>query len=444
MSNRVLIIEDEYALAAALATVVRRLGGEPVVAASGQGGIDKAGRQEFAAVLLDLGLPDMSGLKVLAAIRAAAAPPPVLIITAHGTLDNALEARRLGAQEYFLKPLDLAEIQPCLRSLLATAATEAGPKQRPPVAAPENAIMVGAAPAMQRCFAVIAQACATTVPVLLHGARGTGKSLAAQVIHRNGANGSSLLTTFRYDEWPETAAESALGDAVRAAAGGTLLVEEIAALPLPLQAVLTRELAEGGRTRLLATTAQPLAELVGGGRFRDDLFYQISVLQVALPPLTQRTDDIPALASYLLSRAAPNRELSLSPEALACLKAYEWPGNVRELAAATQHAAAVCATNLVMPRHLPPEIAACTGGEGASASHLEAALNRALVAWLDQRVTGPDEALPEYDILVAQVEKLMLAELLRRFDDKPTRLAAALQMNRATLRRKLRDLLGRD
>ena len=106
--SRVLIIEDEYALAAALSTVVRRLGAEPVVAASGQGGIERAQKQRFDLVLLDIGLPDMSGLKVLSVLREQPEPPPVLIITAHGTLENALEARRLGAHDYFLKPLNLA------------------------------------------------------------------------------------------------------------------------------------------------------------------------------------------------------------------------------------------------------------------------------------------------------------------------------------------------
>ena len=111
MNHSILIIEDEYALAAALSTVVRRLGATPVVAASGQSGIDKLTSQDFFIVLLDVGLPDISGLKVLEKIQKLPKPPPVIIITAHGTLDTALEARRLGAREYFLKPLDLAAIQ---------------------------------------------------------------------------------------------------------------------------------------------------------------------------------------------------------------------------------------------------------------------------------------------------------------------------------------------
>lgn len=447
MSARVLIIEDEYALAAALSTVVRRLGAEPVVAASGQGGIDKASRQHFNAVILDIGLPDMSGLKVLAALRASPTPPPVLIITAHGTLDNALEARRLGAHDYFLKPLNLAEIQPCLQPLIdaqpASKITESATPQ--PV---DNAIMIGAAPGMQRCFAVIAQACASEVGVLLSGPRGSGKTLAAQVIHRNGRRAASPLVTFRSDEWPFDEAEQALQLAIEKSRGHTLLIEEIGNLPLPLQAMLMRELpasAQGATptTRILATSSLNLPELIQAVRFREDLYYLVSVLQVQLPPLAERTEDIAALSAYLLARTSPGRELSLAAESIACLKGYPWPGNVRELATAMQHAAAVCSAPVILPRHLPPAIA--EGVHAAtSGSHLDAAMNRALVAWLDQKVTGPEHALPDYDTLLAQVEKHMLAELLSRFDDKPTRLAAALKMNRATLRRKLRELLGRD
>ncbi|MBV6499801.1 MAG: Transcriptional regulatory protein ZraR [Prosthecobacter sp.] len=444
----VLIIEDEYALAAALATIVRRLGAEPVVAASGQSGLDKARRQAFDVVLLDIGLPDMSGLKVLAGLRQQASPPEVLIITAHGSLENALEARRLGAREYFLKPLNLGEMQTCLRSLLGN-----GEERRTQVGAVsaegagEHTIMIGAAPGMQRAFAAIAQACSNTAPVLLSGPRGSGTTLAARVIHRNSSRSAGPLVVFRADEWPATGQETALQLACDKAAGGSLLVEEVASLSLPLQGLLARlsSASEGvgdKDMRLLVTTAAPLAEEIAAGRFREDLFYQVAVLQVSLPPLAERVEDVPALAAYLLGCAAPGREFVLAPETLACLKAHAWPGNVRELAAAMRHAAAVCAGSTVLPRHLPDSVSAA--GQPDAVGHLDEALKRVLSAWMDQKLTGPEAAWPDYDTLLAHVEKNMLESLLLRFEDKPTRLAAALNMNRATLRRKLRELLGRE
>lgn len=445
----VLIIEDEYALAAALATVVRRLGAEPVVAASGQGGLDKVSRQSFDLVLLDIGLPDMSGLKVLAEIHRLPKMPEVLIITAHGTLDNALEARRLGARDYFLKPLNLAEMQASLRSLLSPAADSSSTAARPAIADtppdPTQAIMIGAAPGMQRAFAIVAQACANDAPVLLCGPRGSGKTLAAQVIHRNSARSTRELTAFRPDEWPTSEQEQALQVALTRAAGGSLLIEEVAALPLPLQGVLMRaqSTASGpNQARILATSSANLAEEIEAGRFREDLFYQLGVLQLTLPPLQDRVEDLPALAAYLLGRAAPGLELTISPESMACLKAHHWRGNVRELASAMQHAAAICRSAVILPRHLPEAVSSSMATE--SAGHLDATLSRALNVWLDQRLTGPETDWPDYDALLAHVEKQMLETLLARFEDKPTRLAAALNMNRATLRRKLRDLLARE
>lgn len=431
MPARVLIIEDEYALAAALATVVRRLGAEPVVAASGQGGLDKVQRQAFDAVLLDIGLPDMSGLKVLAALRAAALATPVLVITAHGTLDNALEARRLGAREYFLKPLNVAELQASLKALLAESAGSAG--AGPPA---ERLLMTGAAPAMQRVFALLAQAGPADVPVLLTGPHGAGKTLAAEVIA--GQSPERPLHRYRCDEWFAEQAGAELQRSLEAAAGGTLLIEEVGLLPLPLQAVLARALGQGG-FRLLSTATPSLQEALAAGRFREDLFYQLAVLQIPLPPLTERTEDLPELAAQMLRAAAPERDWTLAPETLACLKAHGWPGNVRELAAAMRHAAAVCPVSPILPRHLPAALQ-----PGAGETHLDAALQRSLLAWLDLRLTGAEADLPDYDTLLAGLEKPLLADLLRRFDDKPTRLAAALRMNRATLRRKLRELLGRD
>lgn len=411
MTPAILIIEDEYALAAALSTVVRRLDATPVVAASGQGGIDKLGAQRFALVILDVGLPDVSGLKVLEKIQELPEPPPVVVITAHGTLDTALEARRLGAREYFLKPLDLAAIQRTIREVFAPVKAEQ----------PAHHTMIGAGEAMQRAFAAIAQASGCETPVLLQGPAGSGKSLAAQVIHRHSARGEKPFVVFRSDEWPEDRVEAALGEAIEKAGAGILLLDEISQWSKPLQAALMHRMG-GLKARLLCTSSRELAEV------REDLFYALAVLQVALPPLVDRTGDIPALAASFLG------DHVLAAETLAVLKAYAWPGNVRELKAAMTHAAAVCGGGTILPHHLPASIAQPRDG-----NHLEDAMKQALAAWLDQRTTGTDDLMPAYDELIETVESAMLETLLQRFDGKPTRLAAAMKMNRATLRRKLKE-----
>ncbi|MDZ4403756.1 response regulator [Prosthecobacter sp.] len=411
MNASILIIEDEYALAAALSTVVRRLDATPVVAASGQGGIDKLGTQNFALIILDVGLPDMSGLKVLEKIQTLPKPPPVLVVTAHGTLDTALEAQRLGAREYFLKPLNLVDLQRTIREIFTPAKMEA----------PVQTIMIGSSEPMQRAFAIIAQACGNDAPVLLLGPPGSGKSIAAEVIHRHSARAGEPLVVFRADEWPADRVEAALDDAIAKAGNGVLFLDEISVWSKPLQAALMHRVGDL-KARLFSASSREMSAV------REDLFYALAVLQVTLPPLTERTGDIPALAASFLG------ERLLSAEALAALKAYAWPGNVRELKAAMTHAAAVCGGSTILPHHLPANLV-----KAEDANHLEDTMKRSLAAWLDQRTTGPDETMPAYDDLLETVETSMLETLMKRFDGKPTRLAAALKMNRATLRRKLRE-----
>ncbi|MFN0077489.1 MAG: sigma-54-dependent transcriptional regulator [Prosthecobacter sp.] len=411
MNASILIIEDEYALAAALSTVVRRLDATPVVAASGQGGIDKLGAQNFALVILDVGLPDMSGLKVLEKIQVLSQPPPVVIITAHGTLDTALEARRLGAREYFLKPLNLADLQRTIREVFTPAKTEV----------PVQTTMIGNCEPMQRAFAIIAQASGNNAPVLLLGPPGSGKSLAAEVIHRHSARANEPLVVFRADEWPADRVEAALDDAIVKAGNGVLFLDEISTWSKPLQAALMHRVGDL-KARLFSASSHELSAV------REDLFYALAVLQVTLSPLTERTGDIPALAASFLG------ERVLSAEALAVLKAHAWPGNVRELKAAMTHAAAVCSGSTILPHHLPASLVKTEDG-----NHLEDTMKRSLAAWLDQKTTGTDEMMPAYDDLLETVETSMLETLLKRFEGKPTRLAAAMKMNRATLRRKLRE-----
>ena len=414
MTPAILIIEDEYALAAALSTVVRRLDATAVVAASGQGGIDKLSAQSYALIILDVGLPDMSGLKVLEKIQALPQPPPVMIITAHGTLDTALEARRLGAREYFLKPLNLADLQRAIREVLAPVKLE----QR------AETTMIGNSEPMQRAFAVIAQASGNDAPVLLQGPPGSGKSLAAQVIHRHSARAEKPLIVFRADEWPEDRAEAGLDESIAKADDGVLFLDEISAWSKPLQAALMHRVNSGTlKARLFSASSQEAVP-----HLREDLFYALAVLQILLPPLRERTADIPALAVSFLGGKV------LSAEALSALKAHPWSGNVRELKTAMAHAAAMCSGSTILPHHLPTSIV-----KQVESNHLEDTMKRSISAWLDQKTTGSDETMPVYDHLLETVEAAMLEALLKRFDGKPTRLASAMKMNRATLRRKLRE-----
>ena len=447
-----LIIEDEHALAAALAAVARRLGREAVLCSSGQRGLDELARGDFALAVLDIGLPDMSGLAVLEKMRARTPGLAALIITAHANLDNAVAAKKLGAAAYLVKPLDLHEVQETLRQLLSVAP----PAPEPPGDA--LAQLVGSAPAMQRTFVEIAHACATDAPVLITGPTGTGKTLTARVIHANSARREAPFVTLHCSALPETLLESELfgheknsftgAGAARAghierAQGGTLFLDEIADISPAIQAKLLRFVEEhaftriGGREdlrvdlRLITATNKNLRDEVRAGRFREDLYYRLHVLEIALPSLSERAADVPALAASFLATLAPDRHAQLSPAAAELLQHHAWPGNVRELRNVLEHAIAVSNGGVILPQHLPREFR-----ETAPAPSSQP-LETALAAWLQEKLrTGAS-----YKEMHDELEALALRHLLAHFGGKPTILARETKMNRVTLRRKTR-LLG--
>ena len=458
--NTVLIIEDEAALAGAIAILVRRLGHQATTAASATLGLQKLARQRPALVVLDIGLPDLNGLQALARIRAHDASIPVLIVTAHGNLQNAVEARKGGAAGYLVKPLDLAELERTMRVLLQSGDTV--PAAATPEAPPDAGaapLLIGSSAAMQPAFTAIAHACAADAPVLITGPTGIGKSLTARVIHLHSARHQGPFVTLSCASLPETLLESELfghekgafsgAHAARTghldrAAGGTLFLDEIGELPPAVQVKLLRFVEEktftrvGGREdlrvdlRIVAATNQDLTAAVAGKRFREDLLYRLRVLEVRLPPLAERRSDIPAIASYLLAGIARGRPLALTQDTAQALAAHDWPGNVRELRNVLERAAAMCQGQVILPTHLPRELQPSTATATPASFP---ALDTALQAWLDDRLQKPTD----YAALLDELEGRLLGLLLPRFDHKPTHLARALNIHRATLRKRLRD-----
>ena len=439
----ILIIEDEPALATALATACRRLGHEVETCASGRAGLEKLPTSQL--VILDIGLPDISGLTVLEKARAKAPSVPVIIITAHGNLENAVAARKLGAAAYLVKPLDLREVQQTISQVLAsTAAAPAAPKT-----APTRAQMLGTSPAMQRVFLEIAHATTTDAPILLAGPTGAGKTLAARVIHDHSPRSAAPFITLHCGSLPEHLLESELFGHERGAftgatqdrqghieraAGGTLFLDEIGDITPTVQAKLLRFVEEraftrvGGRSdlrielRLITASHKNLRDEVKAGRFREDLFYRLHVLEIELPPLRDRRTDIPVLAVNFLR--AP---LRLTPETLALLERHDWPGNLRELRNALEHAAAVCTGPIIHPQHLPKEL------REPLAPEPNAPLATALAAWLDARLAEKST----YREMHEAIESMALKHLLAHFGGKPTILARETGMNRVTLRKKV-------
>ena len=456
--STVLIVEDEAAIASAIAIVIRRLGHHPVTAASATLGLQKLEREQPDLVVLDIGLPDLNGLQALARIRALDASIPVLIVTAHGNLQNAVEARKGGAAAYLVKPLDLAELERTVHALLQPQ--QAVPAPAAPPAATAAPLLIGSSAAMQPAFAAIAHAAAAAdAPVLITGPTGIGKSLTARIIHLHSARHQGPFVTLSCASLPESLLEAELFGHERGAftgaqhtrtghvdraAGGTLFLDELGEIPVALQVKLLRFVEEktftrvGGREdvhvdlRIVAATNQDLRGLVAAGRFREDLYYRLRVLEVRLPPLADRRSDIPGIAAYVLAGIAGGRDLTLAQETARLLQDHPWPGNVRELRNVLERAAAVCQGPLVLPTHLPAELRP-TGATRTAGNF--PALDHALQAWLDDRLRhGCD-----YAALLDELERRVLGLLLPRFDHKPTHLARALQVNRATLRKRLRE-----
>ena len=414
-TRRVLIVEDEHALSLALSTAVVRAGAEAERVASGAAALEALAADDFSLVILDIGLPDMSGLDVLreAFSDGGELPLPVLVITAHGNLENAIAARKLGVADYLVKPLDLAEFQQVLgRYLKPVRAVEQKAEE-----AESGTTLIGASVAMQPVFREVAHACSVSMPVVISGATGTGKSLAARVIHANGEQRDQPLLS--------------MGD--RLVNGAMLLVEDVGALEMEAQGELL-EILEAGKQRVITTTPEPLHEAVREGRFREDLYYRLNVVEVRLPELVARREDIAALSQYFLGKLASERAIQFSPEAMALVERHSWPGNVLELRNAVEYAVNVCGGAQILPQHLPASVVVMRRAEGDG-------VMGDLAGWLDERFEESGEDL-KYTELIGALEGELLKELLARFDGKPTRLAAALGMNRTTLRKKCAELLG--
>lgn len=428
MAN-ILIVEDEHALGSALALAVRRLGHLPVLAASGGAALETLKNQRFEAVVLDIGLPDMSGLEVLKRIRQTESSLPVLVVTAHATLDHAIASQKLGVADYLTKPLDLRRFEESLSALVTPGVLLGKPVES------QAATLIGAAPCMREVFLGIARACPSEVPVLIHGPCGSGKTLAAGVIHANGVRGAGPLRQVECRALGGQRARETFMENFQ----GTTVLEEITLLDADSQACLAECLVRthAGGSRWIATSRVGPVDAVRTGVLRQDLFYAFSALTVEMPPLSERVGDIPALGQFLLGvRDGGLKPLEITAAALCAMQAYSWPGNVLELRHVLEHAQAMSRGGPVFPGHLPPHVAAAlhTSGGTVVSGELDVVVGR----WLDSQLELISQDDWQYDLLMDRIEAVLLGHLMKRFENRPTRLATAMRLNRATLRQKLR------
>ena len=360
----ILIIDDDAALREGIAETLGDLGHTAVEAADGENGLRRVAAGGIDAVLLDLRMPGLGGLAVLARIRARPDPPPVAILTAIATAANTIEAMRLGAADHLTKPVGRRDLSALLtRMLPARAAARVATARADPL----DDLVGGSAAmrAVQKAVGLLADSEAT---VLLTGETGTGKEVVAQAIHRHGRRSGAPFVAINCAAIPTELLESqlfghvrgaftgAVADrrgSIRDAQGGTLFLDEIGDMDLAMQAKLLRVLQErvvvpvGGKpvaidVRVVAATHRDLPDAVRRGRFREDLYYRLGVVPLSLPPLRERLADIVPLAEHFLAQlAAGGPPRRLSGEAAARLLAHGWPGNVRELRNAMERVTAL-------------------------------------------------------------------------------------------------------
>lgn len=385
MTPAVLVVEDRRSLAEVLAVALTRAGFRPQVEFRGDLAVERlASGEVFLAVITDLKLPGADGLAVLEAARRSDPTLPVLLITAHATVDTAVAALKLGAREYFTKPLDMDR-------LLAALAAVAEPRQAllEGPASGDLPELVGQAPAFREVVAALRRVAPTEAAVLLTGPSGTGKELFAQAVHRLSRRAAGPFVAFNCAAVPETLVETELfgheRGAFTGATGrhvgrfeqaqkGTLFLDEIGDVPLNTQAKLLRALEErriarlGGSgevavdVRFVAATNRDLAAATAQGAFRQDLFHRLNVFPIALPALTQRREDIPALTLHFLERAAQRHGVpapAVQPAAMALLTLAPWPGNVRELANLLERSVILAAGQDLEPRWMGLDLAEC-------------------------------------------------------------------------------------
>ena len=394
--QRVLVVDDEADIRELIDLTLSRMGLAAETAASVADARRALEHETFQLCLTDMRLPDGDGLEIVRHIGEHFPQLPVAVITAYGNTENAVAALKAGAFDYLAKPVGLEQLRSLVRSALRLPERN---KENDPLQA-----LTGGSQSMQQVRAMIEKLARSQAPIYISGESGSGKELAARLIHARSARSSAAFVPVNCGAIPESLMESEFfgyrkgaftgADHDRegffqAASGGTLFLDEVADLPLPMQVKLLRALQEKKvrkvgsvseelvDVRVICATHQNLRERVEQGSFRQDLYYRLNVIELRMPALRERQEDIPALADSLLVRLAGATPPKLSPAAMQALLAYPFPGNVRELENVLERATALCSDNQILPEDLHLEPEDNCAAEGARGSEtLDDYLNR--------------------------------------------------------------------
>jgi nitrogen regulation protein NR(I) len=455
--SKLLIVDDEpgilYSLKAALTTDEMAVVTAPTAAA----GLAAVTREKPDVVILDVRLPDMSGLDLFDRIRDRDPRLPVIVITAHGGTETAIEATKRGAFEYLLKPIDLHQLDEVVGKAIELRRMQATPAVIGEDGGPDADQIVGRCPAMQDVYKAIGRLAPQDVPVLILGESGTGKELVARALFQHSKRADKPFVAINCAAIPDALLESELfghekgaftgADRQRVgkfeqASGGTLFLDEIGDMSTPTQAKVLRVLQDqqfervgGSQTvrtdvRVIAATNQ---NLTVAGKFRQDLLYRLNTFTIDLPPLRDRAGDVPLLAAYFLGVA--NRKLGkqvrgIEPAALAALESYPWPGNVRELQSAVRFGVVHAVGDVLTADCLPATVRGVTATKSGNSLDV-----LTLVADL-LRVGSTDI----YRQVTQTVDRAILAAVLEHARGNQSQASELLGISRTTLRAKLHAL----
>ncbi|HET9299555.1 MAG TPA: sigma-54 dependent transcriptional regulator [Candidatus Polarisedimenticolaceae bacterium] len=443
---KVLLVDDERNLRGTLARALKLEGYATVEAEDGEQALRRLADEPVDAVLLDLQMPGRDGFSVLEVLRERGIAVPVIVLTAHGTIEKAVRAVQLGAADFVEKPPSTERLLVSLENALRRSRLEADNRRLATEAGLGEEIL-GSSPPMKQLAETVQRVAPTQAPVLLLGENGAGKELVARAIHAGSARRSKPLVTLNCAAIPDTLFESELFGHARGAFtgatdarrgkfqeadGGTLFLDEVGEIPLALQPKLLRALESGevervgGRgervdVRIVAATNRDLEAEVAAGRFRQDLYFRLLVVPVRVPPLRERREDVPLLAAHFLAEACRKNRIRakiLSESALGLLRSHSWPGNVRELRNAMERVAILVAEPVIEPRHLD----FLQTGVAAAPPSSPAAAQEDLASYLER------------------VEREAILRVCERHHWRMTKAAAELGLERSHLYKKLKAL----
>jgi len=436
----ILLIDDDASLRRVIEYSLKEQGYTVRTAESGEQGLLRFGEERFDAVITDITMPGMDGIAVLRKVQEAAPGLPVIVMTAYGTIESAVEAMRLGAVDYVTKPFPSRDdLHLRLQRALKLRRLEQENRTLREAVTDRYSFgaILGTSEAMREVLDLAGRVAASDATVLITGESGTGKELLARGIHHSSARTDGPFIAVNCAAIPEGLIESELfghmkgsfTGAVRdkegkfqLADGGTLFLDEVGDLRPELQAKILRALQEraidrvGGAkpieldVRIISATNRDLEQEVRSGAFREDLYYRLSVVALRMPPLRERKGDIPLLAEHFLKKYNPGRPVTLSPEALLLLTSYGWPGNVRELENAMERASVLRRDDTLGAKDLPEKLARAAGG-----------------------VSGVILNLPDEGLSLEELEKDLISKALDKHKGNQTRAAEYLRITRPTL-----------